>query len=448
VPSLLLITPENTEIKRYRALQYNNFVQLTMPYLAGFVPDEYEIELVDEHIQAVMFRRFDVVAVTVNTPNAPHVYQMAGKFRKLGAWVALGGPHVTLLPEEAALYADTIFIGEAEETWPTFLNDFTRGKQKNAYISAQPPSLKGLPVPRRDFVVGHRFTKGSVFATRGCPHNCSFCCLKSIYYGEFRTRPVDEVVNDIKSFSNKHFVFWDDNFFADPLYAKKLLKALMPLKRKWAAQVTAYSCLDDDLLSMAKKAGCVYLFLGLESFSALSLRDAGKEFNCVDQYRLIINKIHKNGINVQAGIVFGFDSDDFEVFDRALDICESIGIDGATVSILTPYPGTSLYKKLKDEGRILPVDWSYYNGKTRVSFLPRQLTPEELLEGYNSFRQKFYSCKSIAKRLVGSRVNIAYNLSMNFGYRRAYLHSAALHKKASEDSKDCGFNGGSFYFTS
>lgn len=427
MPSLLLITPENNEIKRFRACQYNNFIQLTMPYLAGFAPEEYKMKLVDEHIQAVMFDAFDVVAITVNTPNAPHVYQMAGKFRQLGAWVVLGGPHVTLLPEEASLYADTIFIGEAEETWPVFLMDFLKGHQKSVYKSAYPPSLEGLPIPRRDLVAGNRLTKGSVFATRGCPHNCSFCCLKKIYHQEFRARPLDEVVEDIKSIPNRHFVFWDDNFFADPLYTKNLLKELIPLKKKWAAQVTAYSCLDEQLLALAKKAGCVYLFLGLESFSNQSLRDARKEFNVVDQYKLIINKIHGNGICVQAGVVFGFDADNLQTFDLTLDLCESLGVDGATVSILTPYPGSSLYSELKDEGRILPVDWSYYNGKTKVSFKPKQMTPEELLAGYNSFRRQFYSYRSIMKRLAVSRVNIVYNLSMNLGYKRAYQHYCRHH---------------------
>lgn len=321
MPALLLVTPENAEINCFRAHQLNNFTQLTMPYLAGFVPAEFRIKLVDEYTQRVPFERFDIVAITVNTPNAPHVYQMTKRFRQLGSWVVLGGPHVTLLPEEAALHADTIVIGEAEETWPRFLKDFLSGKQKNIYRCDCPPSLQGLPIPRRDLVTGHRFTSGAVFSSRGCPHNCSYCCLKKIYHQEFRTRPVNEVIDDIRTIPNRHFVFWDDNFFADSTYAKNLLRALIPLKKKWAAQVTAHSCLDEELLSLAKRAGCVYLFIGLESFSEQGLKDANKLFNQVDQYGAIVNQLHRHGISIQAGIVFGFDSDTSEVFNHTLNSC-------------------------------------------------------------------------------------------------------------------------------
>lgn len=431
IPTLLLITPENTEINRYRAHQFNNFTQLTMPYLAGFVPSSFQITLIDEYSQSIPFKRFDLVAITVNTPNAPHVYQIAEKFQNLGSWVALGGPHVTLLPKEAMEYADTIFIGEAEETWPFFLKKFLKGKQKEIYECEKPPNLKGLPLPRRDLIVGHKFTSGAVFASRGCPHNCSYCCLKKIYCQQFRTRPVEEVIEDIKSISNRHFVFWDDNFFADSKYAKKLLRALEPLKKKWAAQVTAQSCKDAELLYLARKAGCLYLFLGLESFSIEGLKDANKNFNRVDQYSEIVKLIHVYGISVQAGVVFGFDSDTRDVFNKALEFCELLGIDGVTASILTPFPGTGLYDKLKKEGRLLPVDWSHYNGKTKVSFEPKQLTCSELLEGYHSFRVKFYSWRSIVRRLFKSRVNVVYNLAVNAGYKKAcrkFLGSEVAHR--------------------
>jgi radical SAM superfamily enzyme YgiQ (UPF0313 family) len=418
--SLLMITPENSEINRFRAKQHNNFTQLTMPYLAGFVPKQYTIRLIDEYNEPIVFERFDLVAITVNTPNSPHVYQISTRFRELGSWVVLGGPHVTLNPDEAAIYSDTMFIGESEETWPQFLEDFLNGKQQKIYQCESTPSLKGLPIARRDLIKGHRFTSGAIFATRGCPHDCSYCCLKKIYNKEFRTRPIHEVVNEVRLMKNRYFVFWDDNFFADPVYAKALLKELAPLKKRWAAQVTAQSCHDEELLTLAKKAGCLYLFLGLESFSEKGLVDANKSFNKINQYHLIINKLHQHGISVQAGVVFGFDSDTPEIFDETLNACESMGIDGVTPSILTPFPGTPLYDQYKREGRLLTVDWSYYNGKTRVAFIPKHMTEKELLSGYDDFRRKFLSFKSILCRLKKSKVNLPYTLLMNWGYRRAY----------------------------
>lgn len=428
MPSLLLITPENEEIKRFRANQFNNFTQLTMPYLAGFVPKDFTIRLVDEYNENLPFEKFDLVAITVNTPNAPHVYDIAGQYRKLGSWVVLGGPHVTLLPEEAALEADTVFIGEAEETWPQFLADFLKGKPEKAYKSIRPPSLAGLPVPRRDLIKGHRLTSGAVFATRGCPHNCSYCSLKKIYHPEFRVRPVAEVIEEIKHIPNQYFVFWDDNFFADKDYAAALLKALAPLNKKWAAQVTIHSCKDETLLTLARRAGCIYLFLGLESFSKEGLQDANKAFNPVENYAQIIKRIHKHKISVQAGVVFGFDSDHGRVFDDALNICEEIGIDGVTTSILTPFPGTQLYHHFQQQNRLLPVDWSYFNGKTRVAFQPQNMSVEALLHGYHGFRGRFFSWKSIIKRLCKSRVNFVYNLVMNLGYRRSYIKFTSKNK--------------------
>lgn len=426
MPTLLMITSENLEIKRFRAYQLNNFMQLTMPYLAGFVPKEYDIRLLDEHTEPIIFEKFDLVAITVNTPNAPYAYAISKKFRELGSWVALGGPHVTLNPEEAALHCDTIFIGEAEETWPQFLNDFLCKKAQKVYTSSRAPSLAGLPIPRRDLIVGNRFISGAVFASRGCPHNCSYCSLKKIYHNTFRTRPIDEVIKDIASMPNKYFVFWDDNFFADPSYTKALLKDLAKLNKKWAAQVTAHSCEDEELLRLAKSAGCLYLFLGLESFSEQGLKDANKSFNKIEQYGKIADKLHRHGISIQAGIVFGFDSDTPDVFETTLKACNDIGIDGVTASILTPFPGTGIYDQYKNEGRLLDVGWNYYNGKTRVAYVPKQMSPEELLNGYNEFRRKFYSWKSIIKRICKSRVNIFYNLAMNYGYRQAYRNFAKL----------------------
>jgi len=377
--------------------------------------------LVDELTQKLPLVKFDVVAITVNTPNAQHVYRMAARYRELGAWVVLGGPHVTLLQEEAMQYGDTIFIGEAEETWPQFLQDFLLGQPNPTYRCDKAPSLKGLPIPRRDLISGHLFTKGAVFASRGCPHHCNYCSLKKIYCPQFRTRPVEEVVTDVSAIAGKFFVFWDDNFFADVAYTKELLKAIRPLHKRWAAQVTAHSCLDDELLSLAAQAGCLYLFLGLESFSSQGLVDANKVFNPIGRYKEIVDKIHLHGICVQAGVVFGFDSDQTQVFQDTLEFCEDLGLDGVTPSILTPFPGTDIYHQYAQEGRLLPVDWSYFNGKTRVAFRPKGMTPEELLQGYNLFRREFYSLSSIARRLAKSRTNLLYNSIVNIGYWSALV---------------------------
>jgi radical SAM superfamily enzyme YgiQ (UPF0313 family) len=419
---LLMLQPENREINRFRRWQFNNFSQITIPYLAAFVDERlYAITLVDEYSGKVPYdKRFDLVAITVNTPNAPHCYEMSARFRALGAKVVMGGPHATLLPEEVSRHCDHLMVGEGEVTWARFLADFADGADGAAqavYRSETAPELVNLPIPRWDLLKRSRLMKGAVFATRGCPYNCRYCNLKQIYHDRFRTRPVEDVVRELRALPMKFFVFWDDNLFADKNYVRELLRAIAPLKRKWAAQATLRDCADDELLTLAKNAGCQYLFVGLESFSDSSLSDAGKGVNRVADYAELIGRIHRHGIMVQAGIVFGFDSDGADVFDRTLAACESLGIDGATVSILTPFPKTPIYEQLKAEDRIISEDWSRYNSKTAVAFRPKNMSAEQLCDGYVRFRRGFYSLKSFIRRMRVSGVNIPLNFIINLGYR-------------------------------
>ncbi|WP_291583056.1 B12-binding domain-containing radical SAM protein [Clostridium sp. UBA6640] len=417
--SILMITPENKEINRFRKRQINNFIQITMPYLAAFIDEnKYEITLIDEYNQKIPFEKYyDLVVITVNTANAPHCYNLSKTFRSKGSKVVFGGPHATLLPEEVREHCDVVIMGEAEDSWPRFLEEFYYGNYHNEYRCLNTPTLEGIPIPRRDLIKRRWFTKGAVFATRGCPYSCAYCNLKQIYKDSFRKRPINEVIEDIKNSKSKFFVFWDDNFFGDIEYAKELLKELSKLNKKWAAQVTLERCKDEELLSLARKSGCIYFFVGLESFSKETLQSVNKGVNNVDKYKELIDSVHKYGICVQAGIIFGFDTDTKKVFKTTLDMCNYLGIDGVTVSILTPLPKTPLYYQLKEEGRLLTDDWSYYNGKTRVAFKPKNMSAGELFDGYMWFRRNFYSLKSITTRLRKSKVNILYNLIINLGYK-------------------------------
>jgi radical SAM superfamily enzyme YgiQ (UPF0313 family) len=256
-----------------------------------------------------------------------------------------------------------------------------------------------------------------VFATRGCPHHCAYCNLRQIYAPGFRARPVEEVLADIRSMPNRHFVFWDDHFFADRAYAIRLMTALRGLGKRWAAQTTIDRCGDEELLRIAREAGCVYLFVGLETFTDEGLRAAGKGCNRVAEYRPAIEAMHRHGICIQAGVIFGLDGDTNDVFRATLEACESLGIDGVTASILTPFPGTPIHREMERDGRLRGEDWSWFNGKTRVAFTPRCMTAEELLEGYRWFRTRFHAWPSLFRRMAASRANPLYTLLLNLGYR-------------------------------
>jgi radical SAM superfamily enzyme YgiQ (UPF0313 family) len=415
----LLITPENRFIKAFRRGQLNNFAQLTMPYLAGFVRPPHRVALVDEYNQAVdLDAPAELVGITCNTPNARHVYALADAFRRRGRIVVLGGPHATLMPEEAAAHADAVVVGEAERTWPQVIDDAARGRLRPVYRDPDPPPLDGLPRARRDLVRGRGLLGNTVVATRGCPHRCSYCNLRQIYHPALRFRPVEEVVAEVRTFRTPFFTFWDDQLFMDAGYALRLFAGLEGAGKRWAAMVTLASTRNERLLAAAARAGCSCLFLGLESFSPESLRLANKAFNVVESYEEGIARIHRHNITVQAGIVFGFDGDDESTFEATLRGATRAGIDGATVSILTPFPQTPIFEDLRREGRLLTRDWSYYNGKTAVTFRPARMSAEQLWEGYMWFRRRFFAPRCVLERVRRSGVRPWQSIVLNLGYWR------------------------------
>ncbi len=417
---VLLITPENRFLKAFRRGQFNNFAQLTMPYLAGFVRPPHRVALVDEYNQAVdLDAPADLVGITCNTPNASHVYALADAFRRRGRLVVLGGPHATLLPDEARTHADAVVVGEAERTWPLVLEDAAAGRLRGFYRDDQPPPLAGLPCARRDLVHGRGLLGDTIIATRGCPHRCSYCNLRQIYHPDLRFRPVEEVVAEVRSFRSPFFTFWDDQLFMDAGYARRLFDGLVGLGKRWAAMVTLASTRNERLLAAAARAGCSCLFLGLESFSPESLRLANKSFNVVESYEEGIAHIHRHQIAVQAGIVFGFDGDDESTFEATLKGATRAGLDGATVSILTPFPQTPIFEELRQAGRLLTNDWSYYNGKTAVAFRPARMSPAQLWQGYMWFRRRFFAPGCILERVRRSGVRPLQAAVLNLGYWRA-----------------------------
>ena len=328
----------------------------------------------------------------------------------------MGGPHVTLLPEEAGQHADVIFVGEAEGLWEEFLNGFVAGTYRHVYRQAGPTSLDGVPMARKKLYHRKDFTSGVLFATRGCPNRCDFCSIVVMYRHGLRKRPIAEVAAEYGSFHGKRIIFWDDNIAADREYAKELFRAIAPYRKWWSSQATIHAAQDDELLHLAAMSGCKQLFLGLESVSQSSMQEVGKGSNRVEDYARIVKRVHAHGIAVQAGIVFGFDNDTPAIFKDTLDFLEDTGIQNATFNILTPYPGTPLFERLEAQGRILTRDWRKYNGRTDVVFQPDQMSVHELLAGFRYANRRFYSLPSVAKRLWRSPVQIWWTLPLNLAY--------------------------------
>jgi radical SAM superfamily enzyme YgiQ (UPF0313 family) len=392
-----------------------------MPYLAARVPVHWEVIHVDEEAEEIDWSiEVDVVGLTFHTPSALHAYEIAAGFRARSVCVVMGGPHVTLLPDEAKQHADVIFIGEAEEIWEKFLADFESGSYPKMYRRMEAPCLENIPQARKDLFHRRDHTAGVLFATRGCPSQCEFCAIAAMYPHRHRTRPIPEVAMEFASFKGKVIIFWDDNIAGNPAYARALFAAIAPYRKWWSSQASIHAARSDGFLEAAAKSGCKQLFLGLESVSQQSMAEVNKGFNQVDEYSRLIERIHSFGIAVQAGIVFGFDHDTTKIFESTLDFLEEAAVQNATFNVLTPFPGTALFRRLESEGRILTRDWSKYNSRTDVVYQPKQMSGRELLAGFQYANERFYSLPSIAKRLSRSPVQMWWTLPLNFtyGYRR------------------------------
>lgn len=399
------------------------FPQLALSIIASLTPKEWDIHITDENVDDVDFdREVDLVGITVMTAAAPRAYEIADTFRKRGVKVVLGGMHPTALPEEAIQHADAVVIGEAEGIWERVIEDFNRGTLKKFYSSDNRPDLSNLPLPRRDLLKdGAYFAKNTVQTTRGCPFDCSFCSVSNFFGRTYRMRPVKDVIKEIEGLKGKFIAFLDDNIVGNLRYAKELFRALIPERKWWAGQASLNFVKDREVLKLLKESGCKFLFIGFESLSQANLREIGKKFNIVSKFKEAVKKIHDYGIGVEGAFVFGFDNDDKDVFKRTLEFVNKARIDFAQFGILTPFPGTRLYKKLEEENRIIDRDWAKYD-IDHVVFKPKLMSPEELCEGTGWVLKNFYSYKSILKRILnlGNRAfpSLPLFAAVNTSYHR------------------------------
>jgi radical SAM superfamily enzyme YgiQ (UPF0313 family) len=378
------------------------FPLLSTSLLAGSTPSRHEISIIDESLSEIDFdQEVDLVAITAITPLAPRGYEIADQFRKKGRRVVIGGIHVSWLPEEAKSHSDSVVIGEADEIWPKILEDAERGELKPFYKQKERTDLRHLPIPRRDLLPkrGYLF-HNLIQTTRGCPFDCEFCSVTALHGKTYRMRPVSEVEKEIQSLkrSKAYIFFVDDNVAGHVSHAKELLAMLANHRLRWVSQGPIHIAEDGELVSLMARAGCHGLFIGFESLREENLSLMGKKINRIEAYEKGIQKLHDAGIGVYASFVFGYDFDDPSVFEEFLAFADRNRIDGAFLPILTPFPGTRIYQRLKEEGRLLTEDWSKYDMAT-VVFRPKRMTVEELQEGFWKVNRSFYSMPSIFRRV-------------------------------------------------
>lgn len=396
------------------------FSLLSLLSVAAETPAGDDIKIVDEQVQDVpVDEEFDLVGITCMTAAAQRAYGLAGMFRRRGIPVVLGGMHPTLLPDEALAHADAVCAGDAEGVWPRILDDARAGRLSGVYRGEPGDLSRVTSPPRQSLDRRHYATVQAVQATRGCPNRCAFCSVSAFHQGRHRRRPVAAVAAEVAEFKHRFFVFVDDNLIADRDYARDLFQALRPLRKRWISQATLDIADDHELVKLAAEAGCVGLFVGIESFSEASLQQVDKGFNKVNEYRKKVQVLHAHGIGIEAGIVFGFDKDDAGVFRRTLKLLDDLEIDMVQVSVLTPLPGTPYHETVRD--RIFDRNWSHYDFH-HVVFTPRRLSAEDLQAGHDWITRKFYSPWRIARRLArlvaragGWRV-LPYAAAVNLAY--------------------------------
>ncbi|TME95273.1 MAG: B12-binding domain-containing radical SAM protein [Chloroflexi bacterium] len=395
-----MILPALTEATSpfFRPIKYSLFPPLGLATLAAYLPEDDQVSIHDEHVEKVRFDdEPDLVVIQVYITSARRSYQIADTYRARGAYVVLGGLHVTSLPDEAMQHADTIFLGPGEDTWPQFLTDLRAGVPLRRYESTH-RSLFGVPPIRRDLIKRHRYlVPNSIVVSRGCPHVCDFCYKVAFFKGgkQFYTQTVDGALAEIDRLPGRHLYFLDDHLFGSPPFAEALFDGMRGMGRLWQAAGTVKAVLEQPrVLEKAVASGLRSLFVGFETVNSANLSEQRKYQNIGRDYAAAIRRLHDLGVMVNGSFVFGMDQDGPDVFDRTVEWAIENGIETATFHILTPYPDTALYERIKSAERLLHSDWDLYDTR-HVVFKPARLTPAELEAGYWSAYREFYRWGSI-----------------------------------------------------
>lgn len=383
---------------------------LIFPILAELTPKEIDMEYFDDRVESLPHTLdSDIVALSFDTFSAKRAYILAKQYKTSTNTIVLGGFHTSLLKEEAKAYGDVILIGDAEDTWPRLIKDALRGTLQPEYVSSEKCELRYVDTNHQAFT-GKKYQKlGVVQFSRGCKFGCDFCSIKAMYPGKVRQKDVDLIVEEVKAIKEKILFFVDDNLFLNEETAMALFKALKPLKKKWACQISMDVALQDKLLSQMKESGCVLVLIGFETLNKKNLERMNKSANlAIDHYDRVITNIYKHGLLIYATFVLGYDDDTLESIEETLNFAMKHNFAVANFNPLIPMPGTPLYKRLEGEGRLIYDKWwlsnIYCYGDT--AYRPKKFTPDDLKEGCKSVRYRFYGLINILKRLFGNRLHL------------------------------------------
>jgi radical SAM superfamily enzyme YgiQ (UPF0313 family) len=382
---------------------------LSMALLASLTPAEVDVRFYDDRMEDIPFDEpTDLVALSVETFTALRAYKIARQFRARQVPVIMGGYHVTLLPDEAAREADAIVVGDAEPIWLQLLDDARRGRLQPRYNGLGRRTLANLR-PRRELFAGKAYQNITLVEfARGCNFKCDFCSITAFHDANQNHRPANEVAAEMKATASRRFFIVDDNIVSQPAKVRELCRELIPLGVSWVGQASIHIAQDEDLLDLMVKSGCRGVLIGMESIDPANLRDMGKSWNLAGGgYAESLRRFRDHGLAVYGTFVFGYDNDDAAIIQRSIDFAREQQLFLAAFNHLIPFPGTPLYQRLQQEGRLLKPRW-WLDPESRVgdvTFRPKKLAPAQLEELCLDARRQFYSYGSIWQRVWDRRAN-------------------------------------------
>lgn len=409
-PRLLLVYPATHKLGWVRRFQLPSF---SLTLVAACTPSEWDVVLVDESQEDIPFEGvYDAVGITAMTHQAVRAYQIADRFRARGIAVIMGGMHATVLPDEALEHADAVVIGEAEPVLARLLDDLRAGRLEQRYSSVPSGDTLVTPWARRDILAGRKYlTTQTLQVSRGCPHDCPFCTVTPYFGRSFRYRDPEDILAEMRTFDRKLTVLLDDNILGDPERAKPILKGMAELGLRWGGQANLRFAEDPELVRLLAQSGCIGIFVGLESVAGAHANHpkTGSRYSQAD----LIKRVRDAGIVLEASLIFGFDDHDESVFETTIRYLEECQVSIPTFNILTPYPGTALFRQFDAESRLLHKDWQRYD-HSQVVFRPKLMTPERLYQGWVAARREVYRWPSIFSRVMSGPsarfTNLAYNV--------------------------------------
>jgi radical SAM superfamily enzyme YgiQ (UPF0313 family) len=396
-----MILPALTEAKSpfWRPIKYSLFPPLGLATLAAYCSTDDEIDLQDEHVEELNIDdEPNLVIIQVYITNTFRAYKLADHYRKKGAYVCLGGLHVSSLPQEAMPHADSIFIGPGEDSFPEFLKDFRNGNTKKIYLNSK-RDISDIPPIRRDLIKRHLYlVPNSIVVSRGCPHHCDFCYKDAFFSGgkSFYTQMVDAALKEIERLPGRHLYFLDDHLLGNYKFASAFFDGMRGMNRVFQGASTVDAILRGDLIKKAAEAGLRSVFVGFETLSESNLAQSNKKQNLGKNYEEAIQRLHSLGVMINGSFVFGLDDDDVGVFKRTVDWAVQNALTTSTYHILTPYPGTRLYQQMEKDNRILHHNWDLYDTR-HVVYRTKGLNEKELKRGYDWAYRSFYSWTNIWK---------------------------------------------------